>query len=528
VINREYFNVGVITNSKVLEEQKQTTHALLLTCREIYLGVSALVYGTNRLQVTFHEEESLQFLLHLTPTSLRHVKDLTVLLAVFPPDEDEHCRESCGCWHGPLPTIWIVDGATLEGKALLTEWEKTVEHIAQHVKPSTLRLNLICDVEDIETAQQVVQPLSQLPTLLDCSIRFNFVPEPDLQTLARSTAIRLMGHSEASHETAFRFMDLPVELRLQILENTDLVTPLREVEWNPTDNFYLRYCERQCVCCGCPVQKPHRYCWQYVKAGCFCHRYHAAYTQHCKCWAPPIALFLVCRSMRFEAQNIFFSQNRFIIMPPGGYLTELEDCTYTRLPAARFLTEVVPSHALAHIRFLEIQFSPYDVNGVTFDGAMSEDWERTLQALGHSLNYGSLTVRVYCAKFPSNRQAAPHERIRPRTSGHTDDSGSIIMSRYVTLLKPFINFRRRGLRRFFVYASWPCELAPFGRAKPVQTPDTRDRRYEETQKMNKKLERKVMGNCYDSVAVGKEEVSWSQWREMMGDMTVFDGIFFFD
>ncbi|KAF7593190.1 hypothetical protein BBP40_011820 [Aspergillus hancockii] len=518
VIHSGYFNIDVITQSRMLEEQRRTTHALLLTCGTIYLEVSAIVYGTNKLHVTYQDESSLQFLRNLTPRSLSHIKALTVFLAIFPPEDESHCHESCGCWHGPLPSVWTLEGK--EGEDVLADWETTVDYIAQHIKPSTVQFNFICDLDvgDMETVEQVLCTLGRLPTLLDCNIRLGCEIEPELEALARSTAFKLMGQEEPSSDLAFPFMDLPVELRLQVLEHTDLVTPLREVEWNPTDNFYLRFCDRQCVCCGCPVQKPHRNCWQHVKSGCFCHRYHAAYTKHCNCWAPPTALFLVCRTLLHEVQNVFFSQNRFIVMPPGGDLNDMDRCTYTKLPAAEFLSEIMPSHALKYLRFLEIHFSPYDVDGICTENAAYKNWECVLRELGTSLNYVNLTVRIYFGDFLNELEGQA-------ARGNSEEDGEEIMSKYVSLLKPFIHFRQQGLRRFFVHAAWPWNWTPFGYAKRMRRPELV---YHRTQQINEKLERWVMGNCYDSTTVGKHEVKWSQWRESLDNMLTFDGIFVFD
>lgn len=49
--------------------------------------------------------------------------------------------------------------------------------------------------------------------------------------------MRAVGCRLDKYRSSFRFLDLPKELRPQILTYTDLVTPLCEVEWNPKKGF---------------------------------------------------------------------------------------------------------------------------------------------------------------------------------------------------------------------------------------------------------------------------------------------------
>ncbi|KAB8230880.1 uncharacterized protein BDW43DRAFT_313680 [Aspergillus alliaceus] len=516
--HRTCFNPELVAQSALIIEERRTMRSLLLTCRTVHHEVSSIVYGTNRLYLSYQQSDSFQFLFNLTPRSLQHITDLTVFLSVFPPDDDEHCHEISGCWHGPFPSIWNLESGDQQGRAALTEWEAVVEHVAPHIKPLTLRLNFICDVGDVETARAAIRPLYNLPVLSDCNIRLSSDPDARLQKVARDTVFEMTGRHVPSPSCAFRFMDLPVELRLQVLEHTDLVTPLREVEWNPQNNFCLRYYERQCTNCGCTLQKPYRNCWQYLKSGCFCHRYHAAFSKHCKCWTPPTSLFLVSRTVKYEAQTVFFSKNRFIIMPPGG-LFPTEEGLNSKLPPAVFLTKIVPSHALPCLRFLEIYFSPLDVDGFSSESAMYRDWERVIRELGDNLNYQNLTVRLWFGDYVHGGQAIESNR------AIGDEEGQEVLSKYFALVKPFINFRRRGLQRFFVHAAWPWNWTPTGYMKRMRKPELV---YNRVQKINQKLERRVMGNSYDSASLGKQLIQWSQWREVLEEMLVDEEAIFFD
>lgn len=124
-------------------------------------------------------------------------------------------------------------------------------------------------------------------------------------------------------------------------------------------------------------------CWERnINSGCFCMSYHAVASNHhlCNCWAPPTALFLVCRYetrfaflvcpsirltyghriMRQDALKVFFNQNRYVVAPEGGGIGEggfdPVSTSPTTLPITTFLQNVVPKDALQHLRYLEILF----------------------------------------------------------------------------------------------------------------------------------------------------------------------------
>jgi hypothetical protein len=85
-------------------------------------------------------------------------------------------------------------------------------------------------VEDLEAGISAVKPFLSVTMLTDCSIRLGLKPNSALQDLAQKTANRAIGNCSDEPTFPFRFLDLPQELRRQVLEYTDLVTPLCEVE----------------------------------------------------------------------------------------------------------------------------------------------------------------------------------------------------------------------------------------------------------------------------------------------------------
>lgn len=91
-----------------------------------------------------------------------------------------------------------------------------------------------------------------------------------------------------------------------------------------------------------------RNCHQRLNNGCFCNRYHTAFSTAaiCRCWCPPTSLFLVSKSLRHLAQSVFFSKNRFVIMPTDGVYDIPEELP-ERLEASVFLRNVVPRDMLS-------------------------------------------------------------------------------------------------------------------------------------------------------------------------------------
>lgn len=126
---------------------------------------------------------------------------------------------------------------------VLSEWLCVVSYLNMHVPPSRLHLSLICDVKDFETAEEITKlPLDwRFPPVASCNIRLGQDCNLALYDLARKAAAQAMRQpmDDQSSQKPFRFLDLSLELQYQILEHTDLVTPRREIAWNPKDGFYI-------------------------------------------------------------------------------------------------------------------------------------------------------------------------------------------------------------------------------------------------------------------------------------------------
>lgn len=216
------------------------------------------------------------------------------------------CSVNDGCRHDKPLRI-----SSRPGEKIITEWRDTAQLLSRHLRPSQLKLQLVYDVDGLETANAVVEPLLALPTLAQCELRIGRHPVPTLKNLAVKAASQAMGRPLRQSTTAFPFLRLPVELQIRILEFTDLIAPLGEIEWSPKEGYSI---DSYCATCD-ELEGPddcfeHHGC-QFLACpytgdlGYFCNLYHATFSTICRRWEPPTSLFLVSRAIREVAQTVF-------------------------------------------------------------------------------------------------------------------------------------------------------------------------------------------------------------------------------
>ena len=480
------------------------SHSLLLSCRAIYTEVSSAVYSTNRFFLRYQDFGSLQPLRNLTPQSLSVLTHLTVHLNVSSCERGKPCckvqpENPDGPDHHDKPLRLSPSSC----HPILSEWQHTVECIKPHLKPGRLHLQVVCDVVDIETARQTALPLLSIPTLASCSIRLSQTPDPLIRQLARTTAMRAMGYPFYQFESPFRILDLPMELRRQIFEYTDLVTPLCEIEWTPLQGFSLRYSTWRCGGVGnCEPHLHHacqfRNCWEGSNDGCFCRHFHGAFTSKCHCWSPPTSLFLVCRGLLEDARAVFFRRNRFVIIHSQDFLKHAPK----RLEVSMFLRDIVPLNALHLLRHLEL-VSPLVLDDhqrledeqLYFHDSPHQDWMQTIDLVKEKLCLPLLTVRFYMTDYGSDSEG--NQRLKKAFHSFS----RILLP--LSLLK--------GLKAFFVHLAWP-----FARRMERRMEHSSFLRstLELIQMSEQNLEQLVMVSNYDSTASQKEQLRKSQWLEI--------------
>lgn len=549
---------------------------LLCSCRVIYNEVSTLLYSSNDFFIRYWDWRSLEPLRNLTPSSLLKIKRLKIILneascpigyggglnSQMTRRDHEACRIGAG-YVGRTPfSLRIRDQPELDSdgliegrdeplksgqpsaEAIISEWYATIGQLSSCIAPKTLELVLVCDVdpEDIDFAKRVVEPLTRLPLLRNCHLRLSRISTRSLNDLARSTVLQARGIAHArdwilpqsgqdiSHSSSSgsaevsgsRLLALPQELRLRILEFTDLITPWREVTWSRQIRAFVAsriYCyPLDSMGEDCP---PHRHngcqfenCWQAYPdpaLGCFCRVKHSAYSSGCKCWDPPQNLFLVCRVLYNDAQIIFYSGNRFVIhdmdaQPAYAVPSDATVYPFSRLAASIFLTKIVPEHCLKELRSIEFVFPPYHHECWPKKGqAAHEDWVRTIEWLRKRLTLSAVTIRV-CMADPFDGDE-PAYRL-----SMTKEQGEEVLSAYTRILAPLVHLGSDGLARFYAQFTWPQKHARDAHG---------DRRIFEEERceakervIKERAERLIMGDRYHQLFDGDGEPPDSLWVRM--------------
>lgn len=511
-------------------------HGLLLSCWTLYSEVSAMLYSRNHFVIRYSRKGSLQPLRNLSDTSLAHLTSLKIVLNEFSchseaqtpfgpcclDGESDYGSDTCDNHehHNDKVTKKLISSTN----RMLQEWKYTAKHLSSRIQSTNLDLSVVCDVfneKETTIANRAVAPIFLLAPLKDCHIRLGERPNPQLQHVAQGAALRARGILRAaeskpnptvpfseSKRSVSRLLALPAELRLHILQYTDLITPWREVTWSGQRRRYkasLVKCSkidsfdpewpRDCfpnIHHGCQFRRCH-HTFPEVSMGCFCRVRHAAFSSRCKCWTPPTSLFLICSTLYADAQVVFFSGNRFVVhdlnakapwkVPRRG--------NYPRktFAASQFLRKVVPSHCLSQLRFLEFVFPPYDSTAWPQDGHPAlREWADTIEWLRTQVHASALTVRLVMAG-PGDTAMSDERRHM------TETARSAIFDAYNRIMMPLASLESDHLRGFYAQFSWPE-----GQNKPGNTFwETGERDWRKREELNERAERMIMGKRCDEM-----------------------------
>jgi hypothetical protein len=307
---------------------------LLYVSKTVADEVSTIFYSSNHFSIFRESLGRLSGLHSLPKWALAKMRSLSLCLNYFDPDPIQYFKERYWC-HA---TCAASHQHRLFSKAKAHDEASSIdelEHLCQvlrtHIQPNQLRLSFTCDVADIEIAEEVLRPLSQLPHLRECSILLGFQHSPTdteqiplLQELAKKHVTHLM---KPSIPTTFDFTAPPPEIQLQILSYTPLVTPyelvcglntpvstsIQSPFYEPRTFPYRSYPSVPECCLTCspspsPAQKP---------SGCACWSKHTAFSSTCTCWRFPLSLFLVSKSVKEMAEPLFYGRNHFWVLPRG-------------------------------------------------------------------------------------------------------------------------------------------------------------------------------------------------------------------
>jgi hypothetical protein len=532
------YNLGesVVEAQREIGSGFKTFYGLLLSCRTIYTEASALLYSENRFVVRYHSRWYLAPLRALTPHALAHLGNLNIILTQTSCHEQVTGDRGIGICCGDGASCYYAHDHNLppgksdaQSKAILAEWNTTVAYLAAHITPGQLELNLVCDVHhtNLKTAKLVLESLRLLPRLKDCHVRLCGTREPELQQLAQDAVLRARGILASDHPVASsastkpRLISLPREVLLRILEYTDLVTPHKEVMWRQTSRGYYIESAPCYKMMGevCPPQFHHGcqfvQCWDtewpYPSNGCFCRQRHSAASSRCRCWAPPTPLFLVCRALYSEANRVFYSKNRFIVIetpfsnpytpwPQGDY-------PYNQFAASQFLRRVVPRHCLQYIRFLELVFAPFNHLSKPREGHPAlENWYETFTWVKTQLNLPGLILRVVMADSGDEGPEGSWDM--------TEAQGIDVLTVYQSIILPVQLLDPEasdvGLARFYAELAWPFQWTGAARRKRKQK-GGKEWLKSKDRELKVWAEEYIMGERYERVHAAANEPQASLW-----------------
>jgi hypothetical protein len=536
-------------------------HGLLLSCRAIHDEAVALLYSANYFTIRYQPRRSLASLRALTPPALAHLTTLRVVLNQASCHDQKEGAEGHGrCCAGRLwpiagsPPISGCDGeyhrelhdpplAQPDGLAvetLLKEWHATLASLAPHITPGTLDLAVVCDVrpddEGVEIARLLLTSLRLLPRLKDCHVRLCAVRHAQLEALAHEAAFQARGIGNPSSKPAplplsapsgcSRLLLLPSELKLRILEYTDLITPWKEVYWSRGQRGYWiskvpcmplegrGECPREyhhgCRFIQCSMSE-----YPQPSIGCFCRRVHATSSSTCLCWDAPTPLFLVCRALHHDACLAFYTGNRFVVLdsslpqspldwwPAGAY-------RHATFAASEFLRAVVPPRCLPHLRFLELVWAPFcRADWPQAGHAALREWAETVDWMRDRLNLPGLTLRL---ALPSGAGWGHEEEHRDLTRAE----GDAVVAGYRRILEPLTRLGASGedgtgLARFYAEMAWPWRWTSWVSENQRNPEVPWDWVASKDRQLKEQAERFIMGARYERVCTGPGLPAESVW-----------------
>lgn len=436
-------------------------YSLLYVSRTISREVVSILYSENKFTVDRSGSRGLKPLQNLSSEAVTALRSLTVRLnncsciyghssfplhRAFEPREIAPCHELCekyGFHNKPI------GNRARQDKALLQAWYELVDSLAPQISPGLIKLSIICDTKDLDTACQVMAPLSQFPLLKNCSIRLAESPDWRVFLLARTRTLELTGQPMDLVPNSSKY-HVPEEVIEQILGYTQLIAPF-DLEWIPNYGLVPFDCCKKCT-----------------DTLDFCSCNHAAYSSTCICWKLPISIFLTSHAVYRIATAIFYSRNKFVFFPnnfPSRMPTSLAS------PLAQFI-EALPRGALPHLRHITLRLFHCNLNEFAQN---KETWFKVASAidlLAREASVPKLTIIL--------------DMGRGFIHGDPTPSKALQLEAYEQMLRPL--HRLRGIRKLFIFL-----------------------RGESCSELSGILEKSILGPNHDAVADGKLEEKCREW-----------------
>lgn len=542
VRERIYLYAGVITGRRVFSSRwpdngDADTRVLLDVCPQVNREVKALILRHNTLICT---EDGIA-------KAFYAIRSMEPKLCASLRDVYFHVRG--------LNTIRMGSGRPMHLRRL-RDWQSTARHMLKHAAPGQLRVHVICDVfEDMALAREVLAPFNEFPGLLkELELCLSSTRDRDLTKLLSEVVIRAQAPSNDGQIGYFPFFKLPPEIRRLIFSYTGLVLPYRNALWLPDPLGFHRqhvFCECDGTVCReadihynarlyhCPAR-------QYGQ-GEFCSKWYGVYSSRCKHDAV-LGLLLANRAMHDEALSYFFANNRITItahrypehiMPSvdpqpilvfgnpgvvslwGGMHGSSQLRDRSARDILRLFIEKVGIAALPHLREIEIVI-PQITEPFNFTKRNQEhrEWREAVDLLAKYCHLPGLTIMIYI--FTTSRNDPP-TRISEATALRQVEGQRI--------LSPMRKLPKLG--RLFVYLEWPHHWSSERPRRDIKRSGLPrrsgpscgvgkhmiPRRNRSLVSQETWFEKFVMGEEYNSYAVGKADVLPSPWLRSNWDQS---------
>jgi len=354
---------------------------LLLICREIRQEAFGIFYGRNKFVLRGHTEADLALLSRMSVKALRTMTSLLIRLNCWPcpRGHEGHTSHDGRCAVCLTPTRdadLVLNSASETGHILVQRWKSACNHLSSAISPGQLKLTFICDVTDLASGEKVVEPLLTLPILKQCTIRLGRQQNADLRKLAEKTCRRMT--NDYIPLPGFPYLQLPQELRLQILNFTDL---------GPGAGYLDQFC-LLCIQDNMLVKKYETSQTQLSTccsectdtfADCCCPTMHGSHATSCKCREFPSALFSVNRQMYQDALEAF-------------YMNACFEFVESPMEVLSFLTRR-PRNVLRFVRKIIFRVQPRQFFGWSNDGQL-QHWKSLAAFIKDNFNISNLSIVI--------------------------------------------------------------------------------------------------------------------------------------
>lgn len=213
--------------------------------------------------------------------------------------------------------------------------------------------------------------------MLDIAVSLRDKKDTQLQDWARNSVLT---QKNKLRYQQFRFLDLPLELQMQLLQHTNLVAT-RFVAWDPSERFRIissgRHCSRYCGA-------DNSYNGSHIEWEVFCAARRAAFNVRCECQDSPLNYFLVSKAFAVAARYVFYARNTFKLFPsrsffPDRYASSADDDCY-QLSFQSFL-RCMPSEGIRNLTSVVIIIPPLTPTHLLPEQEGWGTWAQTVKSL---------------------------------------------------------------------------------------------------------------------------------------------------